>query len=121
MVRIVGVGKQVDVAVPAGGGHRDLEVIEQRAAADHRFAARIIGRRHHPMRVEKQVDGAAGSHPSPGLTVVQRWSAACQLDSPGNHLGVNHRLGHRTHLPPIFDHRASEHPTQGPLAPAATT
>src|ERR1700757_281056 len=69
MVAVIRVGKGVDVGVPSRGGHRDPKMIEDRAAADDRLAARPVGRAHDSFVVSEQVDRCLTHDPPPRLAV----------------------------------------------------
>ena len=43
VVRVVAIGKPIDMRPPPGGGHRHPEMIEGRATTDQRFSRRLVG------------------------------------------------------------------------------
>jgi hypothetical protein len=71
MIRVVGVRETLDGRVPAGGGHRDPKMVENRAAAQKDFAPRAIGGQDYPHTVGEQVKPRTVESPPPGLGVVQ--------------------------------------------------
>lgn len=76
MVEIVWIRESVDMRRPAGCRHGNPEVVEQRPAADDRFPCRTVGGRHDSAGIQKEVHAFAVDLKTPGLTVVQRRSAA---------------------------------------------